>query len=154
NDLTFVPNFMGGGAAQSVGIGDGIDPVAIVGDFNHDGISDLLVGSSEPKDGLYSFVLGTADGPALAASIRKEDAVQPSDLALARQQPGFVELYATDLIADRVLPVILPFTEPKTDLVQLQNTDFAVVATLTVGTDADRATSDQSANAGQGVASF
>src|SRR5207253_1104752 len=77
NDLTFFPNF---GPGQSIGSGGNTPLSAMAADFNHDGITGLLVANN--SDGAISLLLGSASGPSLARVFARADVAHPTDVAL------------------------------------------------------------------------
>jgi hypothetical protein len=78
NDLTLFRNF---GPGQSIGSGGDRPIAAVQGDFNHDGIDDLIIANN--GDGRETLLLGRADGLAFSESFFLPGVPHPSDLAIA-----------------------------------------------------------------------
>ncbi|MBY0523849.1 MAG: VCBS repeat-containing protein [Gemmataceae bacterium] len=93
DDLSFISHFTAPGAQlREIAVGD--RPVqAVVGDFNGDSTLDLVVANN--RDGVFSLLLGGADGPSLARTMSSADVAHPTSLALAGASDGLIDLYAT-----------------------------------------------------------
>lgn len=89
NDLTFFSN-LGSGRAVKI---EGADPVAAVaGDFNHDGVSDLIVADS---DGLFTLFAGSTNGPQAGNALLVPGLANIADMAIGSTKGDAVNLYAT-----------------------------------------------------------
>jgi hypothetical protein len=94
NDLTFFRDF---GSRESISSGGDMPVAAIAGDFNHNGIDDLIVANN--GDGRESLFLGSVDGLAFSRSFSSEDVPHPTALAIAlvgNSQNVYVVNEATD----------------------------------------------------------
>ncbi|HMC64572.1 MAG TPA: VCBS repeat-containing protein, partial [Gemmataceae bacterium] len=78
NDLTFFSDL---GAGRSIGAGGERPVAAVAGDFNHDGIDDLIVANR--GDGREALLFGSEDGPGLAEIFSLADVPHPTALALS-----------------------------------------------------------------------
>src|SRR5262249_56681872 len=85
NSLTlfsgFGPGPPGAHATGLAGSGGERAGAGLAGDFNRDGLSDLIVANND--DGHVALLLGTEDGPALARVFTSPDLAHPTDLALS-----------------------------------------------------------------------
>ena len=87
NDLTFFPDF-GPGISIST---DGIDPVAaLAGDFNDDGISELIVANG---DGRFALLQGS-ENDMFVSKVLSTGLSNVSDLALGGVSGDVVGMYA------------------------------------------------------------
>jgi hypothetical protein len=78
NSLTVFPGF---GSSFTLGSGGERPVAAVAGDFNHDGLDDLIVANNE--DGRIAVLLGSDSGLALAQVFHAEGVAHPTDLALS-----------------------------------------------------------------------
>jgi hypothetical protein len=78
NDLTFFRNFAPG---QTLSSGGELPVAAVAGDFNHNGIDDLIVANN--GDGRESLFLGSAEGLVFSRSFFNSDVRHPTGLAVA-----------------------------------------------------------------------
>src|SRR5262249_2929719 len=75
--LTLFPEF---GPGRTFGPGGERPVAALAGDFNHDGLTDLVVANND--DGHVALLLGAEAGPALARVFSAEGLAHPTDLGL------------------------------------------------------------------------
>ena len=68
-------------AQRAISTGGTLPTEALVGDFDHNGISDLLVANQ--GDGAFAFLIGGLDGPVLGALFQSSFLSHPSALSLA-----------------------------------------------------------------------
>jgi hypothetical protein len=80
NDVSFFPGF---GAGVLIPTGGETPMAALVGDFNGDGLSDVLIAHN--GDGQLSLLMGTADGPSLGRTFSSD--LHPTAVALAGRTP-------------------------------------------------------------------
>jgi hypothetical protein len=78
NSLTL---FSGFGPGRDLGSGGERAVAALAGDFNHDGLDDLIVANND--DGQIALFLGSDNGPTLARLFGAAGLQHPSDLALS-----------------------------------------------------------------------
>jgi hypothetical protein len=90
NRIAMVPNPVSGAPPHLISTG-GSRPVAgIAGDFNHDGVDDLIIANN--GDGLISVLLGGPEGLTLRETLSSAEVRHPTDLALS---PSGQVLYVT-----------------------------------------------------------
>jgi hypothetical protein len=77
NDLTLFRNFA---SVQSISSGGEMPEAAVAGDFNHNGIDDLIVANN--GDGRENLFLGSPDGLAFSKSFFNPDVPHPTGLAV------------------------------------------------------------------------
>ncbi len=151
SSLTFFSNFLAPSSAGFDIASGGLGPVAaLAGDFNADGLSDLLVAHN--GDGAVALLFGEQGGLGLRALQSLGDLAHPTALALARVTGGELDVYMTGEDAEAVqrLSFVLDFgpialaqvdrglplgggREQVADLLPLEDTTLAVVATLLSG---------------------
>jgi hypothetical protein len=94
NDLTLVPDFVGGTSLPLSLPSGGLSPVAgLSSDFNSDGISDLVVANN--TDGRLALFLGGDTGLDLAQVLSTPDLPHPTALAFASVGEGLISFYAS-----------------------------------------------------------
>jgi hypothetical protein len=95
NDLTLVPDYVGGGVIpQSIPSG-GLGPVAgFSGDFNSDGFSDLVVANN--GNGRLALFLGSNTGLRLELSFFDPTLPHPSSLVFSSVSDGLLRFYASN----------------------------------------------------------
>jgi hypothetical protein len=101
NSLTL---FSGFGAGRTFGSGGERPLAALAGDFNHDGLGDLIVANND--NGRVALLLGTEEGPALARLFGAAELSHPTDLALSGDG---TELYVSGEGAEAVARFTLDF---------------------------------------------
>src|SRR5262249_41829797 len=94
----------GFGAGRTFGSGGERPLAALAGDFNHDGLSDLIVANND--NGRVALLLGTEEGPTLARLFGAAELPHPTDLA--RSGDG-TELYVRGEGAEAVARFTLDF---------------------------------------------
>jgi hypothetical protein len=106
NNLTFRPDFLTSSEALSIDSGGDRPFAAIEGDFNGDGISDLIVANN--GNGAISVFLGGANGPSMFEKpVFPEDIEHPTSLEFAVPDTG--QLYISQEGVDNVAFFRLPF---------------------------------------------
>jgi hypothetical protein len=103
NDLTFISDFATSPVFKDISSGGDEPMAALPGDFNGDGLSDLIV--ADNGDGRIILFLGGPDGLTLADNEPGPD--HPTDLALAALRPSAVDLYVSQEGEDTVSPLTL-----------------------------------------------
>src|SRR5262249_42400447 len=128
NDLSFFSNL---GAGRNMAAGGERPVAAVSGDFNHDGLSDLLVANN--SDGQVALLLGSVDGPSLARLFPTGDLRHPTDLALNADGSAFYVVNEGEEAVARFtldLGIVLPIEpgRPGTDFLPLTESALATVA--------------------------
>jgi hypothetical protein len=116
NDLTFFPNpsFTSSVAGLRLDSGGELPLAAVEGDFNFDGLSDLVVVNN--GDGRMTLLLGGPDGPSFAASFSNAGVPHPSAVAVT-DSGDVVQVYVTEegqetafLLTSFGIPIPVPTT--------------------------------------------
>ena len=131
NSITFFSGSTGRGVEIGTG---GLRPVAAFsGDFNDDGLSDLVVAHN--GNGLFALLVGTPTGLEVAAGLTDVHVQHPTDLALAAQRNGVIELFACEEGRESVFFLTFDFRpDPVTpELVPLRDAELAAVAIFVAG---------------------
>ncbi len=128
NDLTYYPNFLSYNSHPGVVPSGGIDPIAaVMGDFNKDGFDDLVVAHHD--DSLISLILGGADGPILARSIRIDGPVHLTDLVVSGSNAGQIQLFLGAEGLRQAIPLMFSLTAPTYASQTIGANGLAAVAT-------------------------
>jgi hypothetical protein len=104
NDLTFFPGF---GAGQSIATGGDRPVAAVIGDFNHDGLSDLVVAHN--GDGILALLVGAPTGPVLGDTFSQPGLVHPTALELSPLAEDTPTFYVTEEGQEQATPFVLSF---------------------------------------------
>jgi len=135
NSISYFSGAAGGGVQIGTG---GLSPGrALAGDFNGDGLSDLMVAHN--GDGLFALLVGSPTGPEIAGGLHFADLQRPTDLALAALHNGILELFAVDEGREVIFFLTFDFrpSPVSAELLPLRDADLAVVATLVAGSAED-----------------
>ncbi len=148
--LTLVSNFRAPGASATSALGSGGDrPLAgLAGDFNGDGMSDLVIANN--GDGRVALLFGGADGPQLAQTVTSSDALHPTAVVLGSGADGFLEVFVTEegreaavpltFDLDAGIPVVGPGGGPRpqsADLLSLNDGTVPIIPTVVTGDGGD-----------------
>jgi hypothetical protein len=116
NDLTFFPNptFTSSVAGLHLDSGGELPVAAAAGDFNFDGRSDLVVVNN--ADGQVTLLLGSPQGPSLAASFSNAEVPNPTAVAVTGSG-DVLQVYVTEegqetafLLTSFGIPIPIPTT--------------------------------------------
>jgi hypothetical protein len=104
NDLTLFPGF---GPGHDIASGGDRPVAAAAGDFNHDGLSDLVVVHN--GDGVLSLLLGDPDGPALREAFTPPGLEHPTAVELSPLAGDAPTFYVTQEGEEQATPFVLTF---------------------------------------------
>jgi FG-GAP-like repeat/FG-GAP repeat len=142
--LSFISGFMT--SSQMVGISSGgLSPLAgVVGDFNRDGMQDLVVANN--GDGRVSLLFGGGDGLSVAQSLSATNLQHPTALVIQNAAGDLLEVLLAEEGSEAVIPLTfrldagIPVAEigsgqrgQAADLLPLNDTTVAIIPTLVVG---------------------
>jgi hypothetical protein len=104
NDLTLFPGF---GPGRDIASGGDRPVAAAAGDFNHDGLTDLVVAHN--GDGVIALLLGEPDGPALQETLTRPGLAHPTAVELSPLAEDTPTFYVTEEGEEQATPFVLTF---------------------------------------------